>query len=332
MAVSQALKQVGIYWASQTGTAERFAATLKEEATKKGLEAEVIDLSLILCADDFTKYKYKIMVMATHYEGNSPDNSQKFWAWFSDETKHSSDWLKGFKYTVFALGDKSYANFAKVGRETDRLLEKYGATRVFDLGVGDDEEGHITKFFKEWKKTIWETLVKEFSPEEDAPSNPLLNQPKGLQYSCIISSFSQEKSIAQHRKSADEYLFKVQSYLNSQSLKIASVSELRQNSSASNFTKYIELEGSTEPYKSGGNIAIYPRNSKSKVDRMKALLGFSVNYIFTTKPNKDDKLLPLPSPLGTDNFLTDYIDLSGAVEETDLFKLRDFLSPEDFYM
>ena len=331
MASDQALKKVGIYWASQTGTAEGFAVTLKEEATQKGLEAEIIDLSTVPSPEDFTQYKYKIMVMATHYEGNSPDNSEKFWAWFTDETRHGVDWLKGFKFTVFALGDKSYANFAKVGRETDRLLEKYGATRVYDLGVGDDEEGHVTKYFKEWKKTIWDTLSKQFSTTGDTPANPVFNQPKGLQFSCIISSFSQEKSIAQHRKNAEECTFKTQNYLKSQTLRVSSVSELRQNPSATNFTKYIELEGSTEPYKTAGNISIYPRNSKSKVDRMKTLLGFSVNYIFTIKPNKQDKLLPVPSPLGTDNFLTDYVDLSGAVQESDLIKLRDYLSPEDFY-
>lgn len=330
MAAAQALKKVGIYWASQTGTAEGFAATLLQEASQKGLEAEVIDLATVLTPEDFTKYKYKIMVMATHYEGNSPDNSEKFWAWFSDETKHSSDWLKGFKFTVFALGDKSYANFAKVGRETDRLLDKYGATRVFDLGVGDDEDGHVSKYFREWKKTIWDTLLKQFSPEADAPLNPFFNQPKGLQFECIISSFSQEKSIAQHRKSTEGYTFKTQSYLNAQTLRVASVSELRQNPSATNFTKYLELEGSTEPYKSGGNIAIYPRNSKPKVEKIKQLLGFSVNYVFTIKPNKPDQQLPVPSPLGTDNFLTDYIDLNGAVHETDIFKLKDFLSAEDF--
>ena len=97
--------------------------------------------------------------MATHYEGNATDNAEQFWSWFSKEDDIPSDWLKGYKFTVFALGDQTYVNFAKLGRETDRLLEKYGATRSYKLGVGSDDEGMIHKYFKAWKTGIWDVLV-----------------------------------------------------------------------------------------------------------------------------------------------------------------------------
>ena len=79
----------------------------------------------------------------------------------------------------------------------------------------------------------------------------------------------------------------------------------------------------------GGNIEIYPRNTKNKVERMKLLLNFSVNYIFTVTKNTSKKS-PVPSPISSDTFLYEYIDLNGPVSKHDLLRLRDLMPQEDF--
>lgn len=212
--------EIAIYFGSQTGTAEGFALDLQKEAQQHGLVATVIDLAEVTELS-FLNYRYIIMCMATHYEGNPTDNAELFWQWFSKEDEIPLDWLQGYKFTVFALGDTSYENFAKIGKETDRLLEKYGATRAYKLGVGSDEDGTIAKYFKEWKKDIWEQLAKEFVmiKGEGHQATMELN---AAHFSTTISSFHQEKPVLEQRKDMAALNFKAQNYLNHEPLRIGS--------------------------------------------------------------------------------------------------------------
>lgn len=321
--------EVAIYFGSQTGTAEGFANELKNEAQKNGLKATVIDLSEVT-EISFTNYRYMIFCMATHYEGDPTDNSTDFWSWFSKEEEIPQGWLAGFKFAVFGLGDASYVNFAKMGRETDRLLEKYGAQRAYKLGIGSDEEGNIGAYFKEWKKDLWTSLSNEFVMTQSEGNMDEEIAPMRFQFSTIISSFATEKSIAEQAKNCSDLSFKAQSYLKNQTLQIVSISELRQNPSQTNFCKLVELKGWKGGYETGGNLQLYPKNTKSKIERMMNLLNFTVNYIFTTKQNSHKKC-PVPSPLSVNTFLSDYIDLNGQVSKSDMLKLRDLLSPEDYF-
>ena len=38
---------------------------------------------------------------------------------------------------VFALGNKTYEHFNAMGKYVDKRLEELGATRVYDLGLGE---------------------------------------------------------------------------------------------------------------------------------------------------------------------------------------------------
>ena len=102
-----------IYFASQTGTAEDFASVLSSEASENGLVGKVIDLSEVT-ESTFLSEKKCVFVMATHYEGEPPDNAAQFWSWF-EGSEHPELWLKEHKFTVFALGDTAHEHFAKIG-------------------------------------------------------------------------------------------------------------------------------------------------------------------------------------------------------------------------
>lgn len=105
-----------IYYASQTGTAENFATILKKEAQSHHLIARIINLADLTQAQ-FLEYKNSIFIMATHYEGDPPDNAVEFWSWFSNESKWGSEYLHGHKFTCFALGDTNYLDtFARIGQ------------------------------------------------------------------------------------------------------------------------------------------------------------------------------------------------------------------------
>lgn len=44
-----------------------------------------------------------------------------------------------FCLQVFALGNKTYEHYNAMGKYVDKRLEELGATRIFDLGLGDDD-------------------------------------------------------------------------------------------------------------------------------------------------------------------------------------------------
>lgn len=105
-----------IYFASQTGTAESFATILKSEAKSHGLSARVIDLADINL-ESFLENTKAVFLMATHYEGEPPDNAEEFWKWFSNEKKWGDEYLIDHKFTVFAHGDMTYEEtFAAIGQ------------------------------------------------------------------------------------------------------------------------------------------------------------------------------------------------------------------------
>lgn len=108
-----------------------------------------------------------------------------------------------------------------------------------------------------------------------------------------------------------------------------SISELRANPSQTNFCKLVELSGWNGGYTTGGNIEIYPRNTKNKVERMKHLLNFSVNYVFTIEGNSSKKP-SIPSPISSDTFLYEYIDMNGPLSKHDMIKLRDLMPAEEY--
>lgn len=75
-----------IYFGSQTGTAEKFANVLDEEAHILGIKTRVVDLEKF-DAEDFSKNKFAIFVLATHYEGDPTDNAKAFHKWIKLETR-----------------------------------------------------------------------------------------------------------------------------------------------------------------------------------------------------------------------------------------------------
>lgn len=48
-------------------------------------------------------------------------------------------YLRDLSFQVFGLGNKTYEHYNKVAIYVDKRLEELGATRVFELGLGDDD-------------------------------------------------------------------------------------------------------------------------------------------------------------------------------------------------
>lgn len=59
-----------------------------------------------------------------------------------------------FDRQVFGLGNKTYEHYNAMGKYVDKRLAELGATRVFELGMGDDD-ANMEDDFITWKDAMW---------------------------------------------------------------------------------------------------------------------------------------------------------------------------------
>jgi NADPH-ferrihemoprotein reductase len=93
-------RNIVVFYGSQTGTAEEFAARIAKEANRYGMKAMVADPEECemeeLCKLSEIENSIAIFCMATYGEGDPTDNAQEFFEWLQNG---GSD-LSGLRYSV----------------------------------------------------------------------------------------------------------------------------------------------------------------------------------------------------------------------------------------
>ena len=54
-------------------------------------------------------------------------------------TNYEFNYIRSFTVQVFGLGNKTYEHYNEVAIYIDHRMEQLGATRVYELGLGDDD-------------------------------------------------------------------------------------------------------------------------------------------------------------------------------------------------
>ncbi len=119
--------KIKILYGSRTGNGLSVANQFKDIALKKGIEINLQDMNeypLNKLKDE----KILLVIVSTHGEGVPPIAAEEFYTFIHGKRAPS---LKGIKFSVLALGDRSYINFCKTGADIDKRLEELGGERIY---------------------------------------------------------------------------------------------------------------------------------------------------------------------------------------------------------
>ena len=118
-----------ILFGSRTGNGERLAKKAKILAEAQGLKVVLKNMETYRTRD-LQAEKNLLVIVSTHGEGVPPFSAQELHGFIYGKRAPK---LEGVNYAVLALGDSSYFQFCKTGRDFDEQLEKLGAKRLIPV-------------------------------------------------------------------------------------------------------------------------------------------------------------------------------------------------------
>ncbi|WP_185863029.1 diflavin oxidoreductase [Blattabacterium cuenoti] len=148
-------EKITIVYGTETGNAKNLAFDIYKKAKKEEFQVKLISLDEYRLKN-LEKENYFFVIISTHGEGEPPSSAKSF---FNFIHYNKNLFLKNMKYSVLALGDKSYTYFCKAGDDIDKRLYDIGAMRIVPLhkcDVNYEDQANIwfseiVNFFKKKK-------------------------------------------------------------------------------------------------------------------------------------------------------------------------------------
>nr|AWA45974.1 NADPH-cytochrome P450 reductase [Pieris rapae] len=318
-----------VFYGSQTGTGEEFAGRLAKEGIRyklKGMVAdpEECDMEELAKLKDI-KNSLAVFCMATYGEGDPTDNAMEFYEWL----KNGDPDLTGVNYAVFGLGNKTYEHYNAVAIYLDKRLEELGATRVYELGMGDDD-ANIEDDFITWKEKFWPSVCEKFNIESTGEEE-LTRQFSLVSHSSgdispndvFKGEMSRLHSLEIQRPPFDaKNPFLAQIKVNR---------ELHKGGDRSCLHVELDISDSKMRYEAGDHVAVYPTNDINLVNRLGELTGANLDDVFSlvNTDQESSKKHPFPCPTSYRTALSHYIEITALPRTHILRELVEYCTDEE---
>ncbi|MGC8804018.1 MAG: flavodoxin domain-containing protein, partial [Bacteroidales bacterium] len=145
-----------VLYATQSGNSRKVAKMLEAKANEMQIPVKVLDIA------DYPPHQIKkekniIIICSTQGEGDPPLSAEEFYAYIHSNKVGKLDHLQ---YAVLALGDKSYVNFCKTGKDIDERLHALGAKRIIPRA---DCDVNFKPTAEKWINELTATLAEKSS-------------------------------------------------------------------------------------------------------------------------------------------------------------------------
>lgn len=246
VATSAAVANLTILYGTETGNARELANKLKEKASFKNISVNLLSMY------DYDPRKLKdeenvAILVSTHGEGEPPDMAEDFHKFVTGKRLPK---LEKVRFSVLALGDKSYRNFCQTGEDIFNAIKKSGAYPVAPLAKCD--------LNYEVTAEVWmNNLLLNLAPAKTAKSSEVTE---------VIAS-----GINNNGQPQAEYSKK-------NPFPAAVLDKVRITGRDSDKEVYhleISLEGSGLTYEPGDSLGIFTRNPAGLVDQIIQKTGVS---------------------------------------------------------
>jgi sulfite reductase (NADPH) hemoprotein beta-component len=172
-----------VLYASDGGTAEKFAKRLANRAKARGLSISIGTLDS-LSIEGLAQEEYVAFVTSVAGQGEPPQNGRTLFKALNGAALRGEKPFSKLRYSVFGLGDSHYwprpedaHYYNKPGKDLDGRLEQLGGERFAVLGLGDDQDadGPDTGY-KVWESLVWKTFGVDSIEVKEAEPDPITNE------------------------------------------------------------------------------------------------------------------------------------------------------------
>ncbi|EPE08878.1 nadph-cytochrome p450 reductase [Ophiostoma piceae UAMH 11346] len=312
-------KDAVIFWGSQSGTAQTFAARLERELLSRfsfnTLAADLSDYDAESIAN-IPATRTAIFIMSTFGEGDPSDNAVDYLGWLKNAGPQS---LSNLRYAAFGLGDSNYLHFNNVIIAATQMMDELGATAVLPLGKADAAiEGATEEHFTAWKTELIALLQNTFGLQEKPP----VYVPQ-LEVVDDDSLDIQDLNLGVPVHSDGNKNTKVSPIVE---LLICSDRELFDQSATSRSCIHMEFDITDLPqvqYKTGDYVSIWPSNPDNEVETLLSVLGMETvrDVPILIKPLDGQAKLLVPTPTTRKALFEHYLEISAPVTQDTLLQL-----------